>query len=118
MSNNLTILTDAHRQIITYLEKRGIELIEECPFFPYTTDCFLPDYHVAVEIDGPQHEKKRDAERDEELMNVYALPVFHIPAEQVKQTNKWETDLKDFLEVYETTAKERWESVRFRLPWL
>ncbi|HEC64466.1 MAG TPA: hypothetical protein ENI23_04150 [bacterium] len=118
MKNNLTVMTRPHKDILTYLENRGVELIEECPFPPYNIDLFLPDFHAGIEIDGPQHEKKRDEERDEELLKVYELPIFRIKAEHVKFLERWEEELKTFLEVCKVTADERWEICKPRTPWL
>ena len=118
MKNNLTVFTAPHKIIMTYLENRGVELIEECFFPPWTVDLFLPDFHAAIEIDGPQHEKKRDEERDEELLQVYELPIFRIKTEHTKFPERWEEDLKTFLEVCKITADERWEKVKRRVPWL
>ena len=112
MKDSLTVMTKPHKDMLTYLENRGVELIEECPFPPFTVDLFLPDFHAAIEIDGPQHEKKRDEERDEELLKVYELPIFHIKAEYTKYPERWEEDLKTFIDVCRITADERREKIK------
>ncbi|KKK85867.1 hypothetical protein LCGC14_2768960, partial [marine sediment metagenome] len=60
----VTVLTDAHQAVIRELEKHGVMLMEEAEFPPYRVDCYLPAYHVAIEIDGAQHSAKTDEERD------------------------------------------------------
>ena len=74
----VTEISDAHRELIRLLENSGLCIIEEQEFPPYTVDIYLPDVHLGVEVDGPHHELKRDARRDEQLLNDYLLPVLHV----------------------------------------
>lgn len=49
-------------------------------------DFFLPDYNIAVEIDGDRHTKTRDAARDKKLHEVMPdLQIIHIPTDQLDQ---------------------------------
>jgi very-short-patch-repair endonuclease len=51
-----------------------IEVRSEWPLFvdghQYWLDCFLPDYLVAIEIDGPFHSRRKDEERDARLNSI------------------------------------------------
>jgi len=60
--------------------------MEEAPLDQYTLDTFLPEYHVAVEWDGPMHSlrKKKDRERDLYVLEKYGIITLRF------------SDLKDF----------------------
>ncbi len=118
MNEELTYMTDAHQTVIRHLERRGIGLMEEIDFPPYRADCYLPEYHALVEIDGPQHSEKADRKRDRELSRVYSLYVFHIAAVEANQPNKWFPKLKVFLRYTRSTRDERYEESAMRTPWL
>lgn len=46
----------------------------------YQIDFYLPDYNMAVEIDGDRHTKAKDNERDEKLKKACpGLSIIHIP---------------------------------------
>ncbi len=81
--------------------------MEEVSFPPFSVDVYIPSHHVVVEIDGPQHEKKRDEKRDKKLLEEYGLPVFHIPAKYAKQPKKWWDDFVAFMKEAEGTVDER-----------
>ncbi|KKL27793.1 hypothetical protein LCGC14_2381610 [marine sediment metagenome] len=78
-------------------------------FPPFSADVYIPSHHVVVEIDGPQHERKRDEKRDKKLLEEYGLPVFHILAAQAKQPKKWWDDFVAFMREASETADERRE---------
>jgi very-short-patch-repair endonuclease len=49
------------------LIRRGIELpLRNEPVGPWTVDCLWPDRRVAVELDGRQHERPRQADSDDD----------------------------------------------------
>ena len=73
-----TTLTQPHRQLLEALEGLGLSVTIEMSFPPYHVDCYLPDYHVAVEADGPSHSRRKDETRDDQLMVAYALPVYRV----------------------------------------
>jgi very-short-patch-repair endonuclease len=101
-------LSGPHRLVLSYLRKNGISVVSEYPItvkgHTYRLDCFLPDYLVAVEVDGPQHSRKKDQTRDLalELVGVLtvrlALPII-------------ESDVHLNLLAYEASVMKR------RLPW-
>jgi very-short-patch-repair endonuclease len=78
-SANLRAALDAHapghgeaksqleRRFRKLLIKRGIELPERNQEVgPWTVDCLWPDRRVAVELDGRQHERPRQADSDDD----------------------------------------------------
>ncbi len=99
--------SDAHVQVSKILERAGLEIMEEVSFPPFSADVYIPSHHIVVEIDGPQHERKRDEKRDKKLLEEYGLPVFHIPAAQAKQPRKWWDDFVSFMNEAEKTVDER-----------
>lgn len=115
--NQLTVLTDPHRKVMDILEKMGVGLMEEVDFPPYRIDLYLPDYHVAVEIDGPMHSKRQDLKRDMNLSLEYWLPTFRIAHNQT-HPRYWSISLKVFLESSLQTRNERWEKAEMKVPWL
>ena len=118
LEDQLNFLTDAHQNLIKRLEGRGLNVMEEIPFPPYQVDVYLPDFHVAVEVDGPQHEAKSDRRRDDELWSTYFLPVFRIDAGVVNKPWLWLSHLQLFLERYRSSRHDRWEECKVKTPWL
>jgi len=118
IEDQLTFLTDAHRDLIKRLEGRGLSVMEEIPFPPYTVDIYLPDFHAAVEVDGPQHSAVADSQRDNALWDVYYLPVFRIGTGEVSKTWLWLPHLQVFLERHRATRHDRWEECKVKTPWL
>ena len=57
------------------LNQLGFETILEYRLGPYSVDIFLAEQGIAVEFDGPSHglRKKKDAERDKELVETYRV---------------------------------------------
>jgi very-short-patch-repair endonuclease/predicted transcriptional regulator of viral defense system len=55
------------RRFRALLIRRGIELpLRNEPLGPWTVDCLWPDRRVAVELDGRQHERPRQADSDDD----------------------------------------------------
>ena len=109
-------VSDAHLRVQNYLEARGVQLIEEVKFTPYTVDVWVPELHMAVEIDGPQHMRKKDLARDAVLVGKYSLYVLHV---------KHDISFDELFERF-TIARldammdstQRWEKCRRKTPWL
>lgn len=87
----LTRLTNPHKEVIRQLQLRGLEVSRETLFEPYTVDIYLPKYHAAIEVDGPQHVAEDDEERDRLLWEMYYLPVHRISIEA--KPEEWWTEL-------------------------
>lgn len=57
-----------HRTVLSWLSRLGVQYMEEYPVEPhYLLDIYLPELRRGVELDGPYHNKRRDARRDEEI---------------------------------------------------
>lgn len=70
-----------HRRVEKVLKKMGIGFISENDeFLPYKLDLYLPDYHAAIEVDGPSHSNKKDKARDTWMLERYFVPTMRIRA--------------------------------------
>lgn len=88
---------------------------EVCDFPPYQLDIYLPEWHACVEIDGPAHFSKRDAERDKALMEQYSLMTLRIDAKKGLRHSVVLQSLTEFIELAATTAAQRkaqWQTRR------
>ncbi len=83
----LTHLTDIHKKVSKRIERLGISVQDEIPFPPYTVDIYLPEYHAAVEIDGPHHSETKDTLRDQRLWEEYRLYVLRIDIGEAKKAS-------------------------------
>lgn len=77
MSEN-TWRSGSARRIEDVLSRMNIQFEFEKPFPPYVADIYLPEWHLIIEIDGPQHFAKADATRDARLKEHYNVVVLHL----------------------------------------
>lgn len=98
----------AERQISSL----GIQYRSEVPFPPYQVDIYIPDCHVAIELDGPSHLKKHDEKRDQELRENYGLETIRFTTRTGLHVKEFNRALIDFLEYHGATASERKEEHR------
>lgn len=98
------------------LEQKGYELMEEVEFPPYRVDIYLPEYHVAIEVDGPQHSEKEMKKRDERLYEDYNLIIYHVPVGI--PNSLWLPKITKWLDQDIDTANLRWDEIKLKLPWL
>ncbi len=76
-----TTRTGWHRKVETWLDQLGVRYDSEVTDFPpYSADIYLPDSHIILEIDGPQHLLERDKRRDDILCERYGVVVIHFNA--------------------------------------
>ena len=73
------------------LSEFGMRYAQQYSFFPYTVDFFLPEIIMVIEADGTYgHLKKRDLQRDTDLMDKYEVEhILHIEHEnkdEIKET--------------------------------
>lgn len=79
----------AHRELLKY----DIEFVNEYHFHPYFIDFALPEYKIAIEIDGQQHNlperKASDIKKDKKLIR-YGWTVYRIswPDDNIKDNIK------------------------------
>lgn len=76
-------LSGPHRKLVDILQKSYYTVRSEVQFGPYTVDIYLPEHHVAIEVDGPHHGKKREAHRDSYLMEKWSLPVLRVKVSSI-----------------------------------
>ena len=110
-----TYLTGSHLKVLRLLA-RHYGAMEEVEFPPYRVDIYLPDYHAAVEVDGPRHSPKQDGVRDSYLLHLYRLPVLRVTADE-KSIRVLEM-VAEFVNEVEVTKDERWEFAEDRVPWI
>ena len=61
------VKSNLERRFRALLIRRGIELpLRNQSLGPWTVDCLWPDHRVAVELDGRQHERPRQADSDDD----------------------------------------------------
>ena len=115
-----TAVTGFHREVSAWLEASGFGLQDEVDLPPYRVDIYLPDFHAAVEADGPTHGRTMDGRRDAYLKATYFLPVFHVPLARWRRPNHdgLGPELAHFLHRTHITRNERWLKAKDRLPWI
>lgn len=72
------ITNNYHRKIARWLSERGVSYMEEYPAGPYTLDLYLGEQKLAVEIDGPGHNGRKDAERDKLILDWFEIRTVRI----------------------------------------
>ena len=73
-----TQFTGGQMALHRLLHKMGFSPELEVPFGNYCVDIYLRSCHVAIEFDGPGHNKKHDQRRDKELYDKCELPVYRV----------------------------------------
>ena len=115
----MKIVSEIHKRVMNSLEAKGIECMEEVPFPPYTVDIYVPAFHIAVEVDGPQHSEKKDTKRDNYLLWTYKLWIFRISDKDFNANAlKFYTELVEFLDSAANSAIYRFEKVQDKIPWI
>lgn len=112
------IVSDVHMKVIKILEKINLGVLEEVPFPPFCADLYLQDYHVIIEVDGPQHSKKQDKKRDDYLLQEYNLPTLRIKIKDLEDRTRLIHKIYEFLYEWADDADERYESVKDKVPWV
>ena len=105
-------------KVIKRLERLGIQLMEEVRFPPYTVDIYIPSAHIAVEVDGPHHKKKKDEKRDKRLLDTYNLPVIRLTMGQAKKAHIVKETVLEAIDEWKDSAEDRFSSVEEKLLWL
>jgi hypothetical protein len=113
--DNVFEMTKFHQRVIEWLAEKGLRYMEEVNFPPYRVDIYLPDYHVAVEADGMHG---ADLRRDARLGEVYSLPVSHVDVHMMADRELADAALRQFLDLAQADAGERWLRAKDKVPWL
>lgn len=84
-----------HRELVRFLQSKGVLVSEEHQFGPYSVDIYLPEFGLALEVDGPTHSlsRKKDALRDAYLKRQYGLNVLRVK-EGTPKAAAWEEILR------------------------
>lgn len=82
--------TRAEKEFYAYLESRGIRYIPQCICTtdrPYVLDCYLPDRHAAVEIDGGYHlengQMEKDLKRTRKIYKYYGMTTYRFTNDEI-----------------------------------
>lgn len=93
----------------------GVGYLSECTDFrPVSLDIYLPEWHLAVEVDGPLHAPRLDAERDAMMLEMYGIHTLRIPIKDAVWCDK---AILAFIEEHAETAAERksiWHQLQTR----
>lgn len=58
MIENIKYYTEKEDIVYTYLYNKGIIFIPQCPCLDYLLDCYIPKYHINIEIDERSYTHK------------------------------------------------------------
>lgn len=97
--------TAPHRRVERILARMQIGFDSEVGFSPYSVDIYISEWHLGVEVDGPGHSPKKDAERDAVLLEKYFLPVLRLKSDLPGTTVI--TKIEDFIILHAATGSER-----------
>ena len=77
-------MTNIEKEVSKILTKLGYKYYEQCEFYPYIVDFYLPEFKIAIEADGSVwHNKMRDRKRDMKLMAKHDVRVLHFIDETI-----------------------------------
>ena len=117
MTDGLTYMTDAHVAVAEALERAGLGLQVEVEFPPYRVDIYLPDHHLAVEVDGPVgHSNRENDRRDTALWQAYGLKTLRVRHDVKKEQLLAEVRLT--IKEWGHDAAARRERAEMAAPWL
>jgi very-short-patch-repair endonuclease len=71
----ITFYTDKQKEIEKWINECGFRTELEVPFGRFCADIYIPELNWIVEVDGPAHKykKKRDKQRDAELVSIHKV---------------------------------------------
>lgn len=96
-----------HRRVEQILDKMGVSYLSEYPFPPYVVDIYLPEWRLAIEVDGPLHSKTKDVVRDGYLAAWYRVPTLRISAKIWQNTKTIESKILTFIEEQSESTDDR-----------
>ncbi len=70
--------TNLHRSVEALLDEMGISYQSEVPIDGYCLDIYLPEWHLAIEVDGMGHYPKKDQKRDTYLLLEHNIQTLRI----------------------------------------
>jgi very-short-patch-repair endonuclease len=96
-----------HRRIESILEEININFDTERFFSPYTVDIYLPEWHLAIEVDGPYHSASKDKIRDAWLFERYGLLLLRLDVKIWRNKTYLQDKIIQFLEEHADSLEER-----------
>jgi len=96
-----------HRRIESLLEEININFESEKYFLPYTVDIYLPEWHLAIEADGPYHSKNKDKVRDGWLNERYGLLLLRVDVKVWRSKKYLQDRIIEFIEEHADSYTER-----------
>lgn len=73
-----------HRRLERWLDEMGLTYDSEVDVLNYTMDIYMPEYHLAIEVDGPYHGVKREQARDWQIYNASGIVTIRLKGFQVE----------------------------------
>ena len=67
-----------HRKLVEWISALGILYMEEYEVGNYNLDIYLQELNLGVEVDGPQHNRKKDEIRDKNIMKNWGISIVRI----------------------------------------
>lgn len=96
-----------HRKVEELLRELKLYFESEYSFQPYTVDIYIPEWHIAVEIDGPYHTKHKDEARDNYLLDQFGLYVLRLPVKEGLDKETVESRLFAFIDEHYNDSDTR-----------
>lgn len=103
-----------HRRVEAILDEMDINYSSEERFVPYTLDIYLPEWHLAIEIDGPGHSVKRDGVRDKWFLEAHGIPTLRLDAKIWQGKNPIKERIIQFIEEHAETVDSRKDAATVR----
>jgi len=92
-------ITKCHQKLHDILNDMGFTVIDNAEFDLYRIDCFVDEINTGFEADGVgYHWKKRDAKRDEYLLNKFGVKIFRVSDKDLTTKAKIDKVRKDIME--------------------
>lgn len=104
-------LSAPHVRLVELMKRSYYTVLSEVDFGPYKVDIYLPEHHLAIEVDGPHHGVKREERRDSFLRSEFFLPILRIRTDDVDQSLEI---IDDWVEEHYAAQVERLLSIRER----
>ncbi len=80
--------TNEQLRVASWLRELGLGFSLEEEFSPYCADIFICDLNLIIELDGPQHLKRRDAKRDAFIKETYGIDVWRFKNREIRENFK------------------------------
>lgn len=100
--------SNEHRKVERWLAQMGLAFESEVAFEPYRVDIYLPEWHLAIEVDGPYHHQKHDKARDGYLRDNYGLEILQANFRELGREHSKDVIRKFIVQGAATEEDRRW----------